>query len=208
MAIGEKELLTYYQTVRQAIQGFDALITNILTTGGTVTVGILVAPMAIFKTSSGNHVGNIATDENWLISFAISIFAVLVALYVFTAIALYADLLNKAVGVGRALENEIFKGWNEEKKLTTYLDKNPMAGGKHGTPLYLFMAGILYFVTGLGSTYYIFKWDPARFYWWLWPVFLIIIFVFWCCFLYRSETFTIDWGEARAMFKKVFKCSK
>jgi hypothetical protein len=70
---------------------------------------------------------------------------------------MYADLLSKAVTVGKEVEKQIFDR-NEEAWLTTVLDKNILAGGKLGTLLYLFMAFILFAVAVGFSTYCFYRW--------------------------------------------------
>jgi hypothetical protein len=177
----KEQLLQYYQTVRQAIQGFDTLINNILTTGATLTIAILVGPFAIFKSKQ---------DIEWSIAALISIFAILGALYILTAVALYADLLKRAVSVATELEKEMFEG-HEEAWLTTELEKNPLAGGKLGTPLYLFMAVILYLIVASVSIYYIWKlWDLI----WLclvWTLLLLAVLGTYVCFLHRRGAMKI-----------------
>lgn len=148
----KEKLLPYYQTVRQTIQGLDSLITDILTKGATATVAIVVGPIAIFKTPQG--------DVNWQIVFFTSLFGVLAALYVLTAVALYADLLRRAVKVGTGLEEDIFND-NKDLYLTGVLEHNPFAGGKLGTVLYLGLVIVLYLAAGLFSTWYLHHWQSS-----------------------------------------------
>ena len=79
---------------------------EILTKGATATVGILVGPLAIFKPAE--------KPGDWLMVFYISIFAFFAALYVLTAVALYSDLLRKAVLVGKKVEQEMFEQGESE----------------------------------------------------------------------------------------------
>jgi len=175
-------LLQYYQTVRQAISGFDTLVTNSLTRGATATFAILAATLAIIKTEEKTG------RFDWQSVFLLSLFAVAAALYVLTAVTLYADLLKRAVTLGKKLENEIFDAPNDEL-LTTHLDEHPLAGGKFGTILYLFMAIILYVGAASFSTFFFCKWQGTP-----WPagvtlfiVFLVWLALFWCRGAFRTQ---------------------
>jgi hypothetical protein len=167
-----KDLLPYYGTVRDTIKGLDTLITDILTKGATATVAILVGPLAIFKTNN---------EIQWKIVFFTSIFALLAAVYVLIAVALYSDLLRKAVVVSEKLEKGIFEG-ADRTLLTTALDQNPLAGGKAGTVLYLGLVVCLYFASDLFSTWYFSQWnshDSILVWYFAGLLILLVILIFW-----------------------------
>lgn len=159
------KFLPYYSIVRDSIRGFDTLIVDILTKGATATVALLVGPLAIFKPEE---------NDDWSTVFFVSIFAVLAALYILTAVALYSDLLRRAVEVGKKLERDIFEG-DESFFLTAALDKNPLAGGKSGRNFYLFMMVVLYLGVTAGCTYYLWRWIKTAYALFICPTVLLFL---------------------------------
>src|SRR5207249_2696079 len=79
-----------------------------------------------------------------------------VALYLLTAIDLYADLLRRSVEIAKALEDEIFENDPTRRLLlTTQLDFNPLAGGKGGPGFYGLLVKSLYLAAAAFSAWYL-----------------------------------------------------
>lgn len=110
----------------------------------------------MFKTADG--------QPDWFPIFFTSAFAPPVALYIFTAVNLYADLLYRSVGIAVSLEAEIFEEPQQWAHLflTNQLDRNPLAGGKGGTWFYSLLVKGLYVAASVFSGAYLHKAVQAR----------------------------------------------
>jgi hypothetical protein len=180
-------LLGYYDRVRETIAGFDIIVVDVLTRGATIVLAVLVAPWSIFKgepapstaSVSGSVTGAATTAmTNWKALFLISLFALFAAAYIVVAVALYADLLSKAVAVGTKLERDSLTVVPKGCKLSVELEKNPLAGGRGGTFLYLIFASVLYLGTAATSAFYFSEWYNSTCIGWIaWAGMMIVLVI-------------------------------
>ena len=115
--------LALYQTLRATISNFDTILTTLLTQGNTFVVAILSIPF-------------IAKIKD-IQAAAISLFALVLGLFLLLGNILYLSLLRRAVIVSEQIEQENMKDIDSNLKITMQLSKTPFSATRGSNFLYL-----------------------------------------------------------------------
>jgi len=134
---------------------------DIPTKGATLVIVILGGSWGLFgpeRVTLSQHGFSCVHPHSWLLLFITSFITLFASIYIYLAVVLYSGLLNRAVGLGKNLDERIFS--SQERKsfaLTTNLDEHYRAGGKHGPGFYRWFAGVLYVGTAVVSWTYLWQ---------------------------------------------------
>lgn len=144
------EDLTYYNKLRDTIQGLDGIIVKVITDSVTMITGALTLSVSLYD-KLDSPLGKVASG------LMLAIIAAVITLNSLLRIKLYSGLLGKAVGIAKAIDGRLFvKG----EGLTSALETVPRSGLK-GEKVYWWSTAIFFFIEGVLIVF--FGWRLIRF---------------------------------------------
>lgn len=121
--VNDESTLALYQTFRATISNFDTILTTLLTQGNTFVVAILSIPLV--------------TQIKGIPAAAVSLFALVLGLFLLLGNILYLSLLRRAVIVSEQIERDDMKNIDDKFKITLQLSKIPFSATRGSNFLYL-----------------------------------------------------------------------
>jgi hypothetical protein len=118
-----------YQTVRETISGFDALLVSLLTQGNTFVIGVLAIPL----------VANLSGLRAGMICFG----ALALSLFFLLANLLYWSLLRRSVQLAGEFECNELKQLGSHFHITEQLNQLPFSAERGSFFLYSLLPGLL-----------------------------------------------------------------
>jgi hypothetical protein len=133
-------IVSIYQTVRETISNLDSILVTLLTQGNTFVIAILSIPPVAGLTG--------------IPAAGISLFALILGLFLSLANLLYWNLLKRAAQMAQSLEEEHLKGLGHALHITAQLNKAPLSAARGSFLLYLILPiSLVLAATVLGSVY-------------------------------------------------------